>query len=76
MAAVAFVAVDRLQQPERGDLEEVLEGLGGAAVAAREAARERHVAGHELLAGGLVAVALPALEQARGLGPAARSCAA
>ncbi len=44
VAAFDVVAVHRLEQAERGDLKQVLEGLGGAAVAPRQAASERHEA--------------------------------
>ena len=56
-------AVDRLQQPERGDLDQVVERLAAALVAPGELARERQEALHERLAGGAVAVAVVALEQ-------------
>ena len=42
--AVGIPAVDRLDEADRGDLHEVVERLGRAAVAQREAAGERHVA--------------------------------
>ena len=56
-------AVDRLDQPERRDLHEVVERLVGAPVAARHPARERQQPLDELLAGGLVAVAVVADQQ-------------
>jgi hypothetical protein len=56
-------AVDRLDQPERGDLHEVVEWLVGAPVAPRHAAGERQEARDELLARGLVAVAVIADEE-------------
>ena len=48
--ALEVEAVDRLDQTEAGDLEEVVEGLLGALVAARELARERQEALDEHLA--------------------------
>ena len=45
-------AVDRLHEPDAGDLHEVVEGLVGALVAARELARERQEALDQLLARG------------------------
>ena len=48
-------AVDRLQQTERGDLDQVVERLAAALIAARELARERQEALDELLARELVA---------------------
>ena len=62
--AVRVEAVDRLQEPERGDLDEVVERLAGAVVAPRELARERQEALGERLAGRLVAVSVIALQQA------------
>ena len=53
--AARVEAVDRLQQPERGDLDQVVERLAAALVAAGELARERQEALHELLARELVA---------------------
>src|SRR6202035_4274302 len=63
VAPARVVAVKRLQEPERGDLEQVLERLRGTSVAAREAACERHGALHQGFAGCDVPVALPANEQ-------------
>ena len=60
--AARVEAVDRLQQAERRDLDEVVERLAAALVAARELARERQEALHERLARGGVA-AMGALEQ-------------
>ena len=56
-------AVDRLDQPERRDLDQIVERLVGAPVAARHPAREREQARDELLARGLVAVAVVAEQQ-------------
>src|SRR5665811_2231676 len=56
-AALGVEAVDRVEQAEVGDLEQVVEGLAGAAVAQRQPFGEGHVAAHELLAARLVAVA-------------------
>ena len=63
-------AVDRLQQPERGDLDQVVERLAAALVAAGELAGERQEALDELLARELVA-GVRALEQ-RAVGARAR----
>ncbi len=54
--AIGIEAIDRVEEPDVGNLEEVVEGLAGAAVAEREAFRKSHVAAHELLAGRLVAI--------------------
>ena len=56
-------AVDRLQQAERGDLDQVVELLAAALVAARELARQRQEALDELLARGRIALAVVADEQ-------------
>ena len=64
-------AVDRLDQPERGDLDEVVERLVGAPVAPRHPPGQREQALDQLLAGGLVAVAVVADEQPPVLGGAA-----
>ena len=56
-------AVYRLDQPERRDLDEVVERLVGAAVAPRHAARQRQQALNEGLACGLVAVPVVADQQ-------------
>src|SRR5439155_17029293 len=61
--AIGVEAVDRLDEPERRDLEEVLERLLGALVAARELARQQQEALDERLARRGVAVALVAQEQ-------------
>jgi hypothetical protein len=55
-------AVDRLQQAQRGDLDEVVERLAAALVAPRELASEWQEALHERVAGRRVA-AMGALEQ-------------
>ena len=49
-AAVDVEAVDRLDQPDRADLDEVLELLAAVAVAPRQRAHEREVLLDELLA--------------------------
>src|SRR5829696_5652398 len=56
--------VDGLQEAERRDLDEVVELLATALVAARELAGERQEALHELLAGGRIVVAVVADQQA------------
>src|SRR5204862_5230915 len=60
-AAVDVETVDRLDQPDRADLDEILELLAAVGVAARERAHERHVALDQLLPGRDVAalVVLP-----------------
>jgi hypothetical protein len=50
------VAVDRLQETDAGDLDEILELLAGVAVARGELTREWHAADDELLAGAEIAV--------------------
>ena len=65
-------AVDRLDQPERRHLDEVVERLVGAAVAPRHPPRQRQQARDELLTRGLVALAVIADEQPPVL-PRARS---
>jgi hypothetical protein len=62
-AAVGVEAVDGLQQPEGGDLHDVLERLGLAPVAQRDLPREAHEALDELLTSTLVAVLLEPDEQ-------------
>src|SRR5712691_7631386 len=62
-AAVEVEAVDRLDQPDRADLDEVLELLAAVAVAARERADERHVLLDQLLARGQVALLVVAAEE-------------
>src|SRR4051794_21283656 len=62
--ALGVEALDRAQQADARDLDEVVERLGAAAVAARQAAGERHEALDELVAGGEVAEARVAAEQA------------
>ena len=56
-------AVDRLDQPQARHLHEIVQRLTSAAVAARQLAGEREVAGDQLLAGALFAALVPALEQ-------------
>ena len=69
MAELGVEAVERLQQAHRCDLQQVLEGLRGAAVAPGEAACERHEPLHQRFPRRGVAVLLPAHEQlARVLG--------
>src|SRR5262245_29649055 len=48
-AAFGIEAVDRLDQPHAGDLDEVVERLGPAGIARRETSRERHEPLHQLL---------------------------
>ena len=62
-SAAGLEAVDRLDQPEAGDLHEVVERLVGVAVAEREVAGERDVALDQLVAGSDVTVAVVAHEQ-------------
>ena len=64
-------AIDRLDQPERRDLHEVVERLVRAPVAARHPSRQRQQALHQLLPRRLITVAVVADEQATILlGPA------
>jgi hypothetical protein len=49
-SAVGFEAIDRVDQAEAGDLEQVVEGLVGGAVAAGEALGEGEIAPDQLLA--------------------------
>ena len=60
--AIRIPAVDGLHEADRCDLDEVVERLGRAAVAQREAARERHVAFDQLVARGGVAALVTAHE--------------
>jgi hypothetical protein len=62
--ALGVEAVDRAEQPDAGDLDEVVERLGAAVVAPGEAAGERQEALDELVAGGEVAEARVTAEQA------------
>ena len=57
-AAGRIEAVERLQHPQAGDLEEVIDPLTSAAVAKGEAAREGKVVLGELLTGGPAACAV------------------
>src|SRR3954470_24287900 len=57
-------ALDRLQQSQRGDLDQVVERLSGALVAAGELPRERQEALDERLARGWVVIVVIALQQA------------
>ena len=57
MPRLGVEAIDRVEQAEVGDLEQVVEGLAGAAVAQRQALGEGHVAPHQLLADRRVVVA-------------------
>jgi hypothetical protein len=77
-AAVGVVAVDRLHQPDRGDLDEVVGRHARRLVAARDRARQRQVRHHELLAQRGIAARLEPVEAERfgeaialatGLGP-------
>ena len=54
--AIEVEAVDRLDQPERGDLLEILELLAATGVAARERRDERHEVRDQPVAGGDVAL--------------------
>jgi hypothetical protein len=56
-------SVDRLDEPERRDLDQVVERLVRAPVAARHPPGERQQPRHELLARGLVTVAVITDEQ-------------
>ena len=56
-------AIDRLDEAQRGDLQQIVERLAGALVAARELSRQREEALHELVASAGVRVAVIADEQ-------------
>ena len=62
-AARDVEAVDRLDQADRSDLDEVLELLATVGVTPRQRADERHVVLDELLARGHVALLVVALEE-------------
>ena len=61
--ALGVEAIDRLEQPERRDLDQVVELLAAALVAPCELACERQEALHELLARGRVVLAVVADQQ-------------
>jgi hypothetical protein len=61
--SVGVVAVDRFDQAETGHLQQIVERLPGAAVAARQLAGQRQKAVDELLPRAWVTLPLPALEQ-------------
>ncbi len=56
-AALGVEAIDRVEQAEVGDLEQIVEGLAGAAVAQGKPLGKGHVAPHQLLANGGIVVA-------------------
>src|SRR5437016_14469676 len=62
-ATVDVEPVDRLDEPDRADLDEVLELLAAVRVAARQRPHERHVLLDQLLARGEVAVLVVAPEE-------------
>ena len=62
IAALRVIALERLEQADRGDLQQVVERLGRMAVARREAARERQIALEQRVALGLAARAAEARE--------------
>jgi hypothetical protein len=62
-------AVDRLQEPERGDLDEIVEVLATALIATGELAGERQEALHERLAGRLIAGVRALQQEPIGTGP-------
>src|SRR4029078_5124131 len=62
-AALEVEAVDRLDQPDRADLDEILELLAAVRVATREGAHEGHVLLDQLLACLQVAVLVVAAQQ-------------
>jgi len=49
--ALAVKAVDRFEQPERGDLQQIVERLMGALISQRQQPRERQETPHERLPG-------------------------
>jgi hypothetical protein len=63
LAAVRVVAVDRLQQPQAGHLDEILQRLARVAVASGQLACERYEAQRELLASGEIALAVVPQQQ-------------
>src|SRR5450759_3087661 len=63
MAALRIEAIQRLEQSERSDLLQVLEGLRGLAVPSRETAGERHVVAKEGHSRRLVLMLVPPREQ-------------
>jgi hypothetical protein len=65
--AIEIEAVDGLQQPDRGDLLEVVERLALVRVAPREAARQGKHPGHELLARLVVLLVVPPPQERTGL---------
>ena len=60
MTEVRIEAVQRLEQTQRRDLEQIVERLrGGVVVASRETARERHESPHECVARSLISLLVP-----------------
>ena len=62
MSQIRIEAVQGLEQPQRGDLKQIVERLRGAIVASRETARERHEPRHERLPRFVVPLLVPAFE--------------
>src|SRR5437868_308108 len=62
-AAVEVEPVDRLDQPDRADLDEILELLAAIRVAPRQRAHERHVLLDQLLARLEIAVLVVAAQE-------------
>ena len=75
MTAIGVVSIHGLQQPQRRDLEQILERLRRTSVAACQAACERHVQPYQSFTRGGLAVSLPAHEQLPRLIGRARSSA-
>ena len=49
IATLGVEAVERVDEPDRADLDEVVQGLGPARIASGERPHEAEVLGHELL---------------------------
>src|SRR5205814_3908686 len=62
-AAAEVEAVDRLDQPDRADLDEILELLAAVGVATRERSNQRHVLLDQLLARCEVALLVVAAQE-------------
>src|SRR5205807_2035348 len=63
LAAPRLESLDGVQQPDRGDLDEVIQWLAAVYVAQSELARERQKAPDQLLPDGRLAVQVVGLEQ-------------
>jgi hypothetical protein len=63
VAAVGIEPLKGFEQPERSNLDQIVERLGRAAVAPRQASRQRHEPVDQGVPGRLVGVALPAQDK-------------